>query len=440
VGSGAGKLILNATLGTAGSGSSCGALADCLTVGSSSGVTGLVVHDVASAGAAGPNTVGVLIVNGSSSAANFVLDPSSPNYNPQTHMLDEGLFSYTLGYNASTRQERLYGLPDVAAFDLPTLITAAQNIWYAAEPWQDRQTEFLSQAASRASSREGPQLWLKAVGDETQRTASASFAIPGVSTFQFSTSYRQETGGLIGGVDVGGQPRLLAGDSFLAGVAVGYVASHVSYSHEPIQADYSGAVVALYGSYASRALFIDAVLNTNLLQAKYEKAGLAGFSAKPDVTAIGGSIDVGRRWTLTPAYYVEPIATLTYVSADLQSSAIAGAAVDFGAGSSGQDSGRGGVGLRFGAQPASFGGGALIDWSVTARAWDEFAAANKAAVAVGASDMTFEDRFAGAFGEVAGRLGFQSPDGRWLGGVDAGVTFKDGFTSETVVAMVRYNW
>ena len=114
------------------------ALADCLTVSAPSGVTGVVVNDSATLAQAGLNSGGVLIVNGASAAGQFVIDPSSPNYDAATGTVDEGLFGYGLSYGSN--QVRLVSGPSAVALQIPALIGAIQGSFYSSNPVSTRLT------------------------------------------------------------------------------------------------------------------------------------------------------------------------------------------------------------------------------------------------------------------------------------------------------------
>lgn len=426
------RIVLDASLGVAGSGEVCGAQADCLKVGSSSGVTSLLVINTAKYAAAGPNLVGLLLIQGASSGSNFTLDPASSGYDARTHMLDEGVFSYVLGYDAATQEERLYGVPNGSAFDLPGLITGAQTIWYDEAPWTDRQA-----VVREGMSRSGADVWLDAIGDEAHRHDSQAFSIAGSDVaLKFDTSYSQQTGGLIGGLDYQDSPALFKGDRAFGGIALGYVSSRLRFAQSGAVGDYTGAVIGLYGTYTTQGFFLDGSLSADLLKLKIEN-GAAGLDARPNAASIGGSIDAGFRGSLNRTLYWEPIATLAYVSTRIDSIMAGGADVVFGADGGRQDSARAALGGRIGAD-AQRVNGSLMDWSLTGRVWDEVSAGNRAALTVSGASVDVADKFQGPLGELAGHLGFRS--GAWMGGLDASVRFKGGYDSETLTLSVKYRW
>jgi hypothetical protein len=436
VGGAGSRVVLDAVLGVTGSGATCGALADCLSVGASSGSTRLVIHNVAALSAAGPNPAGILVVNGASSGADFTLDPASSNYDSRNGLLDDGLFSYALGYDAAAHQERLYGLPNGAAFRVPVLLTGAESLWYDVAPWTDRQTEFRDRSGGAERGRDGTQVWLQVVGEESQRGASASYTLAQTGdTYRFDTSYNQRTGGLVGGVDLGIQPHLTAGDHLLVGVSAGILSSQLDFSAAQSRADYEGAVVGAYGSYLVDGFFVDLSLDADLMKLKLNDQ-TAGVAAKPNLNDWGGRVELGRRWGLSRRWYWEPLATVAAVSTRIDTATLGPAVADFGAG---QASARGGLGARLGAEPAA-AGGLLTSWSLTARVWDSFSADNRVVLSAGGAAAPVTDRFDGAIGDLSGRFSFWSANGAWSASFGAGVAFKDGYTREDVTAALRYRW
>jgi hypothetical protein len=427
------KLAVDAALGTTASGAACGAVADCLQLGGSSGLTSIIVHDSASAGTAGLNTGGILLVNGATSAANFVLDPSSPGYDARTGGIDAGLFSYTLGF--ANGQERLYGGPDKAMFQLPELASGAENIWYETSPWLDRQADLRDQLGADGTGHVTPGVWTKAVGNWVDRDAVSVLSGPGVTTTSLSTPYRQETYAVVAGADTGAQGVLAGSDTLLVGVMAGFLDSNLDFSGTSSGAGYSGALVGAYTTWLNDGFVADAAIKANFLNATYSDSGTSGFRVKPSATQVGAQLDLGKRFAFSPTAFLEPLGSVSYLSTSIDHVTVGTANVDFGT----NTSARGSLGLRAGTTALS-SNGANVDLSLTGRIWDAFDSDNKAVITSAGTPLTVTDRFGGVFGEVQGNVALSSADSAWSGFASAGVKFKSGFTSETLTLGIRYRW
>ena len=433
---GGGKLVIDSFLGTAGSGGACGALSDCLQIGSSSGVTGVVVHDTATIANAGINSSGILLVSGASSAGNFVLDPSSSGFDPHTGAIDEGVFSYSLGYNASAHQVLLYAAPNVVAFQLPALGTAAQNLWYETSPWLNRQADLRDQLGEDGQGKVSPGIWVKGVANFLRRDATVTYMpLSGGPGSSQDAWYGQDSYGLVVGGDVATQGVLTSGDTLLGGVMAGYVASNVDFDSTQTTADFSGVLLGAYATYLSRGWVIDAAFKANLLKVKYLQGAGSVLAANPNAVSAGGQLDAGKRFAIGGDVFVEPLGSISYLSTSIGDTAIGANTVHFGE----DRSARGSAGLRLG-MARQYLDGTLLDVSLTGRVWDEFDGNDRATLASGGSASMLSDRFSGVFGELTGSANVFGTDDGWSGFFNAGVKFRNDFTSETLTAGVRYHW
>ncbi len=433
---GGGKLVIDSFLGTAGSGGACGALSDCLQIASSSGVTGLVVHDTGTIANAGVNSSGILLVSGASSAGNFVLDPSSSGFDPHTGTIDEGAFSYSLGYNASAHQVLLFAAPNVVAFQLPALGTAAQNLWYETSPWLNRQADLRDQLGEDGQGKVSPGIWVKGVANFMRRDATLTYTpIGGGPGSSQDARYGQDSYGLVAGGDLGTQGVLTSGDTLLGGVMAGYVASNVVFDGTQATADYSGVLLGAYGTYLNRGWVVDAAVKVNLLTVKYLQGGSSVLAANPDADSMGAQLDAGKRFAVGDSVFVEPLASFSYLSTTIDDSALGANAVHFG----GDRSARGSLGLRIGSAE-QFLDGTLLDVSLTGRVWDELDGNDKTLLTTGGSTSLLSDKFSGVFGEFAGSVNVFGTDDGWSGFFNAGVKFRNDFASESLTAGIRYHW
>lgn len=426
------KLAVDAYLGTTASGSTCGALADCLKIGASSGSTSIIVHDTASSSVAGYNAGGILIVNGATSGSNFVLDPSSSGYNANTKTLDEGVFDYALGY--SSGQVRLFSLPNAVAHQLPELVTGAENLWYETSPWLNRQADLRDQLGRDGDGEVTPGIWTKAVGNFVQRDGSAAATV-GSSSVVYDTGYNQNSYGFVAGADTGARGVWDKGDALIAGLMGGFVSSDLDFSSTGVSAHLSGGFVGAYLTYIDDNWFIDGAFKANLLTLKYDLGGASLFDTNPDVRSYGGEIDTGKRLFLDRDSFVEPLASIAYVSTSVGNTTVMGTPTSFGQGNSERAS----IGARAGTLEFSTPEN-IVDTSLTARLWDAFGTSSQASLVSGSSTLPVSDSFSGVFGEVGGNLQILDRHDGWSTFFATSVKFKSHFTSETLTLGVRYHW
>ena len=178
-----------------------GSPSDHLNVGSTSGTSSIAVTDTSSGpGAYVPPSNGIVLVHTSgTNGATFTLDPDSSHYTTfyGPAALQKGLWLYTI--DNQPNETILTSVPGPEAYHFPQAITAAQNVWYANAPWQDRQADLRDdQLTMTDPPTYEPGVWLKAVGDWASRSGTVS---PGLG-FRYDTGYNQDTYGIIGGVDV----------------------------------------------------------------------------------------------------------------------------------------------------------------------------------------------------------------------------------------------
>ena len=435
-GSGASELAIDAYLGAPGS------TADTLTVASSSGVTHVLVNDT-NTGAGAYNAKGILVVQGSSGQADFVLDPQSSHYNPNLFggSLDPGgLFAYQLAYDSATKATYLVGAPKPVVFEFAALGTAAQNVWYATSPWLNRQADMRDAFDGHVTATEGktePGVWAKAVGSWTNRSSDQAWSAFGV-TNNIQMQYDQQTEGLVGGVDFAHTGARHGDGTFVFGGSVGYVDSTVDFAGSHTKAKMSGAVLGVYGSYIKNGLFVDASFKADLMKLTDTVPGI-GFQGKANANSYGGMLDTGYRIHLSglvSGVDLEPLATLTYVSTHIGALNVPGATVDFGD----NHSLRGAIGVRLSGdliRNDSF----LMRFNITERTWDEFDGKNHATLLTsGNPNLALTDRFSGAFQELSGGLQVFGSKSGWSGFVDGDWKVKSHYSSPGVTVGFRYQW
>ncbi|MDO8288146.1 MAG: autotransporter domain-containing protein [Parvibaculum sp.] len=436
VASGLASLAVDSRLGGLASGFTCGGRSDCLSIASSTGVTGVIVTDTVAQNKASYNPLGILVVDGSSALGHFILDPASDYYAAshiyetttasRRNVLDKGLFFYDLLYTPASSQHRLYGVPDAEAFELTRLETAAQSVWYSTSPWLDRQADLRDTLAAGGSVTPG--FWLKALGSWASRDSTDAFGIAGYN-FTYDIDYDQNTYGTVAGFDVGGEGVFGKQDAILVGLSGGYVSSDVDFN-SPTNATFEGAVAGLYATYLNGGFYVDVTAKGNLLKMDYSAPTLAGFSASPNVRTYGGQIDTG--WRFGESLFVEPLATLAYARTSIDSFTVLGTDVDF----EDADTLRGSLGLRIGGQ-TKVSQGTLVSASLTGRVWNEFEGKNNVAFHSEGPDLVLDDDFGGAYSEIGGSINVIGTESGWSGFINGGTKFKNDYTDTSVKVGLR---
>ena len=440
-GSGASRLVMDASLGAT-TQTSCAVLtaADCfgLTGGSTAGVTQILVNDIGGANSGALNTTGIVLVDvsgaGATAASNFALDPTSAGWradaNSADGVIDKGLFFYDLVVDG--KQHKLVGLPDADVFEFSTLGTAAQAAWYTTTGvWLDRQADLRQQIDGIEGT--GAGVWMKITGSAAQRDRTSSYDVLG-TTYSFDTSYDQNTMALIGGLDFMGGG---SGKAWVIGGQIGYVDSDVNYDASSTVTSLEGMTLGVYGTYVSGAFFVDGIINANMLDYDHQNITLAPAGSNifsGEINSLGAQVEAGWSMPLGANGFFEPLASLSYLSTDIDKATVPGSTVNW----DDQTSLRASLGGRLGlnADHGTFSS----QWAVTARYWNEFEGDNGLTIDNGGADLDIRDDFSGSFGELGASVNVFSGDDRFSGFLNVGTKFNDDFTSVDASLGIRWRW
>ena len=441
VGTGASTLALDANLGVA-TQTNCSAavVADCLSLpgGTVSGLTKLRINDT-NTGPGGLNTTGIVLVDapgGSIAAGSLVIDPTSARYTTRAGIgaIDTGLFFYRL-VPIGTTQEALVSAPDSEAFEFVELGQAVTDVWYTTTgTWFDREADLRDGVEVLNPSGGHAGVWLKSVGDWSQRRLTQSTTSLG-TTFTFDTSYDQNTAAIIGGLD------LLNGSSgsraWVLGVDGGYVDSNVNFRASPTRVDMTGGVYGVYASAIDGPWYLDANFQGDSLRLNdsiptLDSAPGTAFHTQGNAQSLGVQTESGWRFGMG-GISLEPFSSLSYVSTRFSGMPLPGGSVRL----ANDESFRGSLGVRVSSTIQM--GGYEIKPTIYGRAWDEWMGRDNSELINPGSPVFASDRFRGVFGEAGGQLALFSKGGL-SAFVDASYKWKNDYTDYRATVGARYQF
>jgi hypothetical protein len=444
-GSGASKLLVDADLFST-TQANCNApltAADCLQIGSSAGVTAIVVNDTGAHPFGAFNPAGITLVQGSSAASHFVLSSASEFFNAggtndfggATDVLNKpGLFFYDLVFD--TNRHLLISAPKLAAFQFAQLGGAFSGVWSTSTAsWFDRQADLRDTLDGRQAGG-APGVWMKVVGDWTRRSGTNTLTILG-NTYAFNVGYNQDTALVTAGIDFLSVQQ--ANQAWVLGVQGGYVDSNLRFKGSSSRINAQGTTLGVYGSYLLGGFFIDGIVNGNFLSMDVSMPSL-GVSTAPwttsgDVRTWGGQVEAGYQWPIGASSFVEPVASLSYSRTSFDDLPIPGGTqlIDD------VDSFKGSLGLRLGTT-ASYQYYKL-KVALEGRVWDEFDGdTNTTLVIPSGPDFSNLDELDGVYGEVKGEANLFAAGNNLSAFLNAGVKWKNHYQSTTVTLGARYQW
>ena len=418
--------------------------ADCLDLRdvTTAGVTQLTLNDLVPTLRGIYNLDGLVLVDvagGSSAQGHFVVAPDSDNYDPMFGgVLNKGDFFYALVYDPAVEKHMLVGLPTGDTLQWPLMVQAAQGLWRTST---DALIE--RQADVRLNPDDRGRLWVSVAGEKAERDVDQSYVVLG-TTYAFDNSFTQAATSVSAGVDLlrASQPDF----GYLLGATLGYARADVAFDVSPNSAEMRGFTGGLYGGLTAGGLHLDWVVNGLGLTIDSDLVSLgllpAGTRLTTKAEALGGRADAGWRWWVSDTLFVEPLAAVSYMTAEFSAQRIGTAGDPLFPGNEVEfetaTSFRGGLGAKLGMD--SDYGPVRVGLSVTGRAWEEMEGENRAVLHNLGPDYAAIDAFSGRFGEFGGAVRLADETGTFSGFLNAGSKFQEGYRSITASAGLRYRW
>jgi hypothetical protein len=425
--------------------------ADCVDLrgGATAGSTQVVVRDARVDDQGAGNLDGIVIVDvsgGASASEHFMLSPDSDHYRETAGgrgVIDKGLFVFPLVYDADTQQHKLVGIPGASALQLPLLTHAAQSL--------ARQTTAsgLDERAQnvRAGLRSGAAMTGGFWGEFGQSTIERDVIQPMTAigdTLAFNNDYEQDSSTMM----LGGDWLIADGDrtAWLLGGSIGYVRSEVGFTESGNQADLEGVTMGVHGGYQAGHWFVNAGYSQSFLEVddyvSTFNLSTAGSSADTSAQTQSVRVDGGRRFSLTDALHVEPLASVAWVRADFDDLVVASPDNPLATSNRAQFGNsvslRGALGARLGFDQAL--SKLRIDYTLTGRYWSEFEGKTEVLIQSPGPAVPVSNTFDGSFLDLAGRISVSDAEGHISGYVDATSASGDDYSSLGFSAGFRYQW
>jgi hypothetical protein len=444
---GTGTLYMDANLSTV-TQAGCASLtaADCLQVSGTATTANqaIVVVDTKTAALGGNlGNAGIVLVQGAggTAAANYHLSSAStwfvtggtPYYGGATNVLDKpGMFFYDLANDGTN--ELLISAPKLPALQFAQIGAIAGDTWYTTtQSWFDRQADLRDTLDGRATGSQ-PAVWMKIVGDWGRRDSTEQLTIFN-KTYTYDTSYRGDTAAVIAGVDL-----LNVTDkdkAWVVGVQGGYVDANERFRQGGTRLNLTGGVVGVYATYLQGGLFVDGIINGNILTGNWNIPGLgatvAPWTANSHVNTWGGQLEAGYAFPIGASSFVEPLGSIAYGRTTTGALALPGGTQAFGD----SDTLRGSLGGRIGTT-ASFQY-YKVKVALEGRVWDEFDGKTTTLLNVGAPFTNGND-ISGVYGEIKGEANLFAVGNNLSAFVNSGIKWKSRYQDTSVSLGLRYQW
>ncbi len=421
-----------------------GSPASAVTIGGSSGLTSIRVNNtnIGGVGSYIPDPAhGIVLVTGATALSNFQLSPLSTGANgpglpsgATNAIAAPGMFFYDLAANGN--KIVLISAPKVAAFQFAQIGAIAGDTWYTTtQSWFERQADLRDTLDGRAEG-SSPAVWMKIVGDWSRRDSAESIVIAG-KTYGYDTSYRGDTTAVIAGVD------LLHGagkdTAWVVGVQGGYVDANERFRNSSTRLNLTGGVVGVYASYLKGGLFVDGIVNGDILTGDWNLpslgVGAAPWTASSHVNTWGGQLEAGYAFPIGASSSVEPLGSIAYGRTSTGHLGLAlGDSQAFG----NSDTLRGSLGGRV-ATTAAFQY-YKVKLALEARVWDEFDGKTNTVLTNGGAAFLNANDISGVYGEVKGEANLFAVGNKLSAFVDTGIKWKTRYQDTSVSLGVRYQW
>ena len=373
-----------------------------------------------------------------------------PNAFQLAQPIDTGLFDYDLFFEPrGSGVWEFRSFTGAGAFLLPQLITSAQDIWHqSASTWFDRTADLRVLMAGgmaptaydpggKSLEAAGPYpltpaVWARGSGgvldrDDTVRTTAYG------RNYTFDLDRELTTLDFQVGVDLGQRDVWSQGDALVFGMLGGFVYGDLDYDAIPRAFDFSGGQVGAYATYLNGGLFVDTLLNVHLYELS---TATLGFPSSLDANTVGLRTDTGYRFgSFTGGAFLEPLATIEVLWADIDGFSLGGNRVSF----DDDANVRGRLGLRAGTTMQAWEG-TLMEPFVIGSVWGNLSDDNSATLVSNGRTFRFQDDLEDVWGEISGGVNFFNFSQTTAVFAKVDVTVGDDISGVGGKAGMRVNW
>ena len=251
-----------------------------------------------------------------SSATAFAVSPTTQNY---------GLVRYGVVYNPATFTYALIATPSDSAYNLLSYQTAERNLWYksadaVSAQLQSKRDTLWNMGGTAPSGR----FWVTMAGSVDNVHGNRNFGVAG-QTNTTDTGYQQDYFGGQLGLDVSGGVSSRGGYSL--GVTGGYINSNLNLGSRADSTRFNAVNGGVYASVTQGNIFATAL-------GKYDYYWInpssinTGFDFRTHGHSYGARGELGIR-VGGNAFFLEPVAQLSYIRVALNPFAFQGTSVDF---------------------------------------------------------------------------------------------------------------
>ena len=418
--------------------------ADVFTIeGNVSGVTTLVVNNTNPGGGTfNPQGIPVIFATGNTPNPNGFFLPQP---------IDTGFVDYDLFFvNTGSGFWELRSFVGAGAHLLPQLATAAQDIWHqGSNTWFDRTADLRVSLAGGAaptaynpnggtsSEANGaypltPAVWARGSGGWLDRDDNARTTAYG-RNYTFDLDRDLETIDFQVGIDMGSYDVFGQGDALVFGVLGGFVHGNLDYDAIVRSFNFNGGQVGAYATYLNGGLFVDTLLNVHLYELS---TATRGFPSSLNANTVGLRTDTGYRFgSFTGGAFVEPLATIEVMWADIDGFSLGGNTVSF----NDEANVRGRLGLRAGTTMTAWEG-TLMEPFVIGSLWSNLSDNNAATLVSNGTTFRFNDELEDVWGEISAGVNFFNLSQTTAVFAKLDVTLGDDVSGVGGKAGMRVNW
>ncbi|MCJ2043887.1 autotransporter outer membrane beta-barrel domain-containing protein [Methylobacterium sp. J-078] len=310
-------------------------------------------------------------------------------------------------------------------------LSYAGDTQYAALVSKDPIAPNLVAPAPAPASNVKPAVWARAFGDLERRSGFSNISFGGLNISR-DLGYSQATGGVLAGTDVVISGLTAPDDGLILGVMGGYTLASVRLNQGAGRQDYDGGTVGAYATYLKGGFFSDLLFKSDILGLDITAPGIRQATGLVNYNVLG---NIGYRFDLPHALYIEPTAGLEYVATVFdRTPTLAPGTVPLQDG----DALRGRIGTRLGTEFIE--NNIRVEPSITGLIYDTFTESGTTATFGGGTRITGLTNVGKVRGEIQASINFLNLSTGLSGFLRADYRIGDDLVGGGGKAGLRYQW